>query len=136
MTLEDNHTDPVNTEISLPVLALPLTELDDFAHDPGCMRGVYIGDVEPGTMIVVRTRRSCYRFMMDENHRATVIGGAVFPEPAEVRIVGSTLGGSIIKSGWIGVGMRLELVSGLTQITTSRVKFVSVEKVPSATPVS
>jgi hypothetical protein len=137
MTLqEDKHTDQIHTEISLPVLTLPLTELGDFAHDPGCMRGVYVDEVEPGTLIVVRTKRSCYRLMIADDHRATVMGGSVFPEPAEVRIVGSTLGGSIIKSGWIGVGMRLELSSGLTRITTSRVKFLSIERVPSATPAS
>ncbi|HEY1304426.1 MAG TPA: hypothetical protein VGF24_12785 [Vicinamibacterales bacterium] len=136
MTLPDQHTDALHTEFSLPLLARPLGDLGDFALEPGCTRGVYVDDVDPGTLIVVHTRRSCYRFLVTHDHCATAIGGSVFPEPTEVRIVGSTVGGSIIKAGWIGVGLRLELSSGLTRITTSCVRFLSLEKAPSASPAS
>lgn len=136
MTLQDQHADAVHTEFSLPLLARPLGDLGDFALEPGCTQGVHLDDVDPGTLIVVHTKRSCYRFLVTHDHRATAIGGSVFPEPTDVRIVGATLGGCIIKAGWIGVGLRLELSSGLTRITTSCVRFLSLEKVPSATPAS
>jgi len=115
------HTDPLGT-------------LDEFVVDPGCTRGVAIDSLEPGTRVVVGTSHSCYRFVVNEpaRRRGTVTGGKLFTEPVEVRIDGATAGGTVIKAGWIGVGLRMELTTGLRRITTSCVKFLAVEKVPVA----
>lgn len=43
-------------------------------------------------------------------------------EPVEVRVSGSTLGGAVVKMGWIGVGMCLEMLAGNRRITTSTVQ--------------
>ena len=43
------------------------------------------------------------------------------------KLQGATLGGSVIKSGWIGMGLRLELAVGSKRITTSPVKFLAIE---------
>jgi hypothetical protein len=61
-----------------------------------------------------------------------VIGGKLFTESTDVRIDGSTAGGTVIKAGWIGVGLRMELTTGLRRVTTSCVKFLAVERVPVA----
>jgi hypothetical protein len=109
----------------------PLGTLDEFLLDPGCARGVAIDSLEPGTRVVVGTSHSCYRFVVNEpaRRRGTVIGGKVFTECTDVRIDGSTVGGSVIKAGWIGIGLRMELTAGLQRVTTSCVKFLAVEKV-------
>jgi hypothetical protein len=108
----------------------PVGTLDKFTLESGCENGVTLTDLEPGTRITVFTKHSTYRFDVIDSAdgRATVVGGSVFPEPTEVRVEGATTGGSVIKSGWIGVGLRLELTEGLRRITTSRVKGVHVDK--------
>jgi hypothetical protein len=66
-----------------------------------------------------------------EKGRALVTGGASFPEPTEVRLAGATAGGSMLKTGWIGIGLKLEMSVGRRRITTSRVVSVAVLSVPS-----
>jgi hypothetical protein len=109
----------------------PYGSLDDFGLDPGCTRGVAVDSLEPGTRVVVGTSHSCYRFVITDpaRRRGTVTGGTIFPEPSEVRIDGATAGGSVIKAGWIGVGLRMEITFGMKRITTSCVKVLMVDKV-------
>jgi hypothetical protein len=94
--------------------------------------GVAFDALEPGTVIVVNTRHTRYRFVVVDGpeQRALVTGGWLFPESTEVRLEGATGGGSMLKVGWIGVGLRLELSIGLRRITTSRVLSIAVEGVP------
>lgn len=110
----------------------PIGALDEFALEPGCSSGVALDELEPGTQVVVGTRHSCYRLTVNDGlrGRVTVVGGTVFPEPAEVRVDGATAGGSVIKAGWIGVGLRMEMSAGLKRITTSTVKFLAIENPP------
>jgi hypothetical protein len=83
-----------------------------------------------GTTIVVATRHSSYQFAIVDaaQRRATVVGGKMFTETTDVRIEGATTGVSVIKPGWIVVGLRLELSMGLKRITTSSVTSFEVEK--------
>jgi hypothetical protein len=76
-----------------------------------------------GTTIVVATRHSSYQFAIVDaaQRQATVVGGKMFPEATDVRIEGATTGASVVKPGWIVVGLRLELSMGLKRITTSSV---------------
>jgi hypothetical protein len=109
-------------------LTQPAGTLDEFALDSGCENGVTLSNLEPGTRIIVVTKNSTYRCdVIDGTEgRAMVIGGSVFPEHTEVRVEGATDGGSVIKPDWVGVGLRLELTSGVKRITTSRVQAVDV----------
>src|SRR6185503_8655050 len=108
----------------------PIGTLDDFVVDSGYEGGVTLSDLEPGTRITVATNNSTYRIdvINGAKGRAIVIGGSVFPQPPDVRVEGATDGGSAINSGWIGVGLRLELTSGMRRITTSRVKAVEIDR--------
>ena len=63
--------------------------------------------------------------------RALVTGAVWFPEPTEVRLTGATAGGSVVKTGWIGIGLKLEMAVGRRLVTTSRVTSVAVLSVPS-----
>ena len=106
----------------------PVGTLDEFAVDSGCENGVTLNELEPGTRITVVTKHSTYRFDLIDGAegRATVTGGSVFPEPTDVYVEGATAGGTVIKSGWIGVGLRLELTSGMRRITTSPVRAIDL----------
>ena len=107
----------------------PLGTLEDFALKSGAESGVMIDALDVGAVLTVRTKHSCYQFVIvDPTTRlARVTGGSLFPEPADARIDGATIGGSMIKAGWVGVGLRMEFTVGTRRITTSRVKFLSVD---------
>jgi len=116
---------PLAESVSTPAPAVESTE------GPGLM----LDGLAAGTPIVVSTRHSSYRFVVVDAalRQAKVVGGKMFPEQTDVRIEGATTGASVIKPGWIVVGLRLELSMGLKRITTSSVKSVAVEDVPSVT---
>ena len=92
--------------------------------------GIDLRSLPAGTAVVVDTRHSRYRFvMLDESGRnALVEGGPYFPRPTTARVEGSTLGGSLLKIGWIGLGWFVELSCGGTRIITSQVRSISVPK--------
>jgi len=101
--------------------------LDGFADDAGCRDGVCFTSLDTGTVLHVQTRHSHYRLeMIEAPNKALVTGGALCPEPVEARLVGATTGG-MVKTGWIGVGLRLEMQLGRGRVVTSRVEDVTIE---------
>lgn len=71
--------------------------------------GVHLRDVAPGTVLEIETENRAYTIQYQGQGQALISGHPVFcPEPVLVTIHGSTWGGSMIKSGYIGRGMRLE----------------------------
>ena len=102
----------------------------EFASQAGSVEGIDLSRLAAGTMVCVNTRHSQYRILVIEPRRgrALVSGAAWFPEPTEVRLQGATAGGSMLKSGWIAVGFKLEMSIGRSRITTSRV--ISVTMAP------
>ena len=114
----------------------PVGTLEGFALDVGCENGVALSDLEPGTRITVATTNSTYQIDVLDGADGRIVGGSVFPEHAEVRVEGAIGGDSVIKSGWIGVGLRLELTSGLRRIRTSRVRAVEIDRPHTPAPVA
>lgn len=51
-------------------------------------------------------------------------GGTLLREPTEVRIEGSTTGGSQLMIGWIGLGLHLEFSVWEQRVVTSRVRAI------------
>ena len=102
--------------------------LERFARHSEVAQGVALESLEPGTVLAISTRHSQYRLVVLDGarRRALVTGGAFFPESTEVRVHGATVGGSALKVGWIGIGLRLELSSGHQRITTSRVESIAI----------
>jgi hypothetical protein len=88
--------------------------------------GVHLGDVPPGTVLEIETENRAYTIEYKGLGRALIWGHPVFcPEPTLVTINGSTWGGSMIKSGFIGRGMHLEFAHPAFQpITTSVIREV------------
>jgi len=105
--------------------------LDGFINDLADAPGIHLRDVEPLTTIIVRTHNSCYRILIAHDTTATVRGGAFFPEPTPARIDGSSLGGTLLKVGWIGIGLRMEIFTDGRRITTSPVRDVTLERAAS-----
>ena len=71
--------------------------------------GVHLRDLPPGTVLEVQTQNRAYTVLYKGWDQALISGHPVFcPEPVPVTIHGSTWGGSMLKSRFIGRGMRLE----------------------------
>ncbi|PWT82557.1 MAG: hypothetical protein C5B57_08455 [Blastocatellia bacterium] len=126
MTIQDA---PPNDNAHLNSPVPNASAFDPHIADLAGLPGVAFSSLDPGTVIVVKTRHTCYRLVVVDGpeQRAVVTGGWLFPESTEVRVDGATSGGSVLKMGWIGVGLRLELSIGLRRITTSRVRSIVVE---------
>jgi hypothetical protein len=127
---------PCGRKLTMPAydsaLETPPQPLDEFVREHGCSDGIDFQSLPPGTVVHVDTRFSTYRLVVvhPDDKRATVTGGRFFPEPTELRIEGATAGGTAIKAGWIGVGLRLEMSALSNRITTSVVRSVTVDPPP------
>jgi hypothetical protein len=108
--------------------------LDGFADDTACARGVDVRDLEPLTTIVVRTRNSRYRIIVTQGTSVVVQGGHFFPDAVAARIDGSGFGGSLLKVGWIAVGLRMEIFARDQRVVTSPVHDISIERRALTTP--
>ena len=85
--------------------------------------GVHLGDLPPQSVLSVETRNRVYRIVILEEGTALISGHPDFcPAPAEVRINGSTWGGSMLKTRFVGRGMHLEFEHPVYRtIVTSRI---------------
>jgi hypothetical protein len=100
-----------------------------FSIDVFCSEGIHVKTLDPGTSLLVRTCQSEYRLTVVDGERQEVLvrGGLWFPEASRAYLEGSTAGGSALKMGWLGVGLRMELSSHQGRITTSQVQSISIE---------
>jgi hypothetical protein len=91
--------------------------------------GIAVESLSPGTSLAIRTRYSDYRVTVLDGQRRKVMvqGGHACPENTLASFAGSTAGGSALKIGWLGVGLRMEFWIGRRQISTSRVQSITIE---------
>ena len=104
--------------------------LDGFVDVVGDTRGIHLRELEPLTTVVVQTHNSRYRLVMTGGTSAIVQGGKFFADPTPARIDGSGFGGSVLKTAWIGVGLRMEIFANDQRIITSPVLDVRLEQRP------
>jgi len=106
-------------------------DLDGVSEISPLLEGVTLMALEACDTIHVRTRNSDYEiFMLDpESGRALVRGGECFAEPVDATVSGSTFGGCMLKAGWLGVGLRMEIYANGQRTVTSPVQSLSVEHV-------
>jgi hypothetical protein len=85
--------------------------------------GVYLRDLPPGSVLSIRTRNRVYEMVFLGDGAALISGHPEFcPEPTEVQIHGSTWGGAMIMTKYLGRGMHLEFEHPQHQvIITSRI---------------
>jgi hypothetical protein len=85
--------------------------------------GVYLRDLRPGAVLAIQTQNRFYTLVSLGDEAALLSGHPeLCPDPVEVRIQGSTWGGSMLKERFVGRGMHLEFVHPVHRtITTSLV---------------
>ena len=99
-------------------------EINDAIAESELQGGVFVKDLPRLTTLVVDTKNSRY-ILIHEAKGWVVSGGTHFPNPVPCYINGSTWGGSMLKVGFIGRGMRLELTIGGRTLTTSTIQEVT-----------
>ena len=107
--------------------------LDGFVDDVAKADGVYLRDIEPLTTVIVHTCNSRYHVIVSHDTSVIVQGGQFFPDATPGRIDGSSFGGSFLKVGWIGIGLRMEIFAQDQRIITSPVRDISIQRHASAT---
>lgn|SRR5690242_14101880 len=71
--------------------------------------GVDLRDLAPGAVLAIQTQNRFYTVVSLGDDTALISGHPEFcPDPVQVRIHGSTWGGSMLKSRYVGRGMHLE----------------------------
>jgi len=98
--------------------------LDGFAKATEAVQGIYLRDLEPLTRVIVRTCNSEYRILVSTDGEMLVEGGRFFDRPTPAVLEGASLGGSFLKVGWIGVGLRMEIRDESRRIVTSPVRYI------------
>jgi len=85
--------------------------------------GVYLRDLPPGAVLDIQTENRYYTLVRLGGESVLLSGHPeLCPDPIEVRIQGSTWGGSMLKEKYVGRGMHLEFVHTVHRtIVTSRV---------------
>jgi len=85
--------------------------------------GVYLRDLPPGAVLAIQTRNRFYTLVSLGGEAALISGHPEFcPDPVEVRIQGSTWGGSMLKTKFVGRGMHLEFEHPVYHtVVTSRI---------------
>jgi hypothetical protein len=92
------------------------------------IEGVHLRHLPPFTTLLVRTTNSLYRVVITPGSEVYVQGGAFFPDPTSAYLDGSSIAGSCLRVGWIGVGLSLEIRSGGLRIITSPVRAITTEQ--------
>jgi hypothetical protein len=84
--------------------------------------GIDVSKLKTGTKLIVETINSKYDITILDGRKVLVQGGKYFKNPTESVLIGSTFGGSMIKVGWIGYDMYMEIGT----IRTSSVKTATI----------
>jgi hypothetical protein len=102
--------------------------LAGFVEETARVGGLSIAELDPITPLMVRTENSLYRITVLEprGRRIMVQGGTYFPESTPAELEGSSLGGSLLKQGWIAPGLRMEISTEGRRIVTSRVRSMEI----------
>ena len=102
--------------------------MDIFLNLVQHVEGVQLDRLEPLTTLLVWTWNSLYRVVVAQGTAVLVQGGFFCPEPTPAQVDGASTGGSLLKSGWIGVGLLMELRVGSRRIVTSPVVAIATEQ--------
>ena len=102
--------------------------MDRFIDLMDHIEGVHLRQLPPLTTVLVQTRNSLYRIVVTEGSNIHVQGGTFFPDPTSAHLDGASMGGSFLKVGWIGVGLRMEIRTAGRRIVTSPVRAITTER--------
>ncbi len=110
--------------------------LDGFVEEVSRTEGIGLIDVDAFTTLVVHTENSVYQVTILKPHAKEVLvqGGAFFPVRTKACLNGSSFGGSCLKLGWVGLGLRMEFHAEDQWIITSHVRSIIVEQASARRP--
>jgi hypothetical protein len=108
--------------------------LDGFAAE-ATGPGVAVHGLAPLTALYVQTRNTRYHIIVRKGDEIVIQGGSFFPDPTPAHLDGASLGSSLLKLGWIGVGLRMEIRAAGQRIVTTPVRSItSHDSVPVPRP--
>lgn len=87
--------------------------------------GVFLSSLQPRTVLQIQTCHHCYTAVLMRDNMVLLWGHPeICPRPVAVSISGSTWGGTMLKTRFLGRGMRLEFhhPAYRTPIVTSPIK--------------
>ena len=131
-------SNPVSNTITTTIRREPVTEtsvrtLDRLTQDAQAIDGIWVESIEPGDLIVVRTRNSVYSLVVLGDGRYRVTGGwfatngSSGGSGSDVRIAGCTWGGAAIHTRLVAAaGMFLEFDNG---VRTTRMRDVRLYRI-------
>jgi hypothetical protein len=102
--------------------------LEHVVYVIGDVAGVHLHELSPFTTLLVSTRNSSYRLIVTSGSNVYVQGGTLFTEPTAAFVDGSTIGSTLLRVGWIGVGFGMEIRAGGRVIATSPVRAITTER--------
>ena len=122
--MRQHEASPAIRNVEMPTLT---PSLDHVGSDSN-RRSVALPLLLPGTLVILRTRNTCYRLVVIDGseRRVQISGGKLFPQSTDVELIGA-LDDEGVKVGWIVQGFQLELLSERGPILTSSVESVDVE---------
>ena len=111
-----------------------VSKVADLAKCDDCIRrnsGIFVKDIPANTIIQIDAADAVFTVLVVDpaDRKIRIKGSQYLPELTDAVLTGSTFGGCMLKEGWIGVGMQLEiLIPGLElpRLTTSMVKGISI----------
>jgi hypothetical protein len=99
--------------------------LDGFVAAASGGAGIALRALEPLTSLVVETRNTRYHIIVSRGDEIIIQGGTFFPDPTPAHLDGASLGSSLLRLGWIGVGLRMEIRANGQRIVTTSVRSIS-----------
>lgn len=104
------------------------TKILDIDKSLCLQKGINVHKLKTGTMVLVVTKNNLYKIIKQDGgeQAVTLQGGKYYLEPTSVFFTGSTLGGTMLKIGWIGYGMKMEFFEGTKKLSTSSVMAAKV----------
>lgn len=99
--------------------------LDGFVAVTNAGPGISLLALEPLTSLVIETRNTRYQIIVTRGEEIIIQGGSFFPDPTAARLDGASLGSGLLRLGWIGIGLRMEVRAGGQRIVTTPVRSIA-----------
>ena len=101
--------------------------LAEFVGATDSDEGIALDSLAAGATIVVDTANSQYHLtVLSGTERTVLVHGGAFTYETSAVVQGATDGGNLLRAGWIGIGLRLELSKDGRRVVTSRVRSIDV----------
>lgn len=106
--------------------------LEGFVAVTNAGPGISLPALEPLTSLIVETRNTRYQIIVTRGEEIIIQGGSFFPDPTAARLDGASLGSGLLRLGWIGIGLRMEVRAGGQRIVTTPVRSIARGETESA----